>query len=206
MKGVLNFTEKIPPTWLPSFHGKFAHFKTKLCIELVTKGRQKVEKIWASIRVEPAHCPGNFFEYYSPNSSAILQRTNPFTPKEHYSEESHPGPTYGLRLCPIHARISDGNGEIAKISLPKSQFQPGNSIIGLVDFQGAPSGSRICCQLIISLVSVEKSDSNQHRIVHKIEQENCFGTDALSFSIEVPHNATTSFVAKDGKSQTFAYE
>ena len=56
----------------------------------------------------------------------------------------------------MNARISDANGEIAKLILQKRYLQPGSSIMGFVDFRSAPSASRTCCQFMVSLISKEK--------------------------------------------------
>ena len=50
----------------------------------------------------------------------------------------------------MNARISDSNGEIAKLFFHKRCLQPGSSIMGSVDFSSA---SRICCQFLVSLIS-----------------------------------------------------
>ena len=50
----------------------------------------------------------------------------------------------------MNARISDNNGEIAKLFFHKRCLHPGSSIMGSVDFSSA---SRICCQFLVSLIS-----------------------------------------------------
>ena len=55
----------------------------------------------------------------------------------------------------MNARVSDSNGEIAKLFFHKRCLQPGSSIMGSVDFSSA---SRICCQFLVSLISKGISD------------------------------------------------
>ena len=68
--------------------------------------------------------------------------------------------------------------------------------MGFVDFRGAPSVSRICCQFMVSLISKEKlpnSKEIEHRTTKEATVENCIGTDMVSFAIQVPINAIPTF-------------
>ena len=99
----------------------------------------------------------------------------------------------------IYARVSDANGEIAKLSLRRRHFQPGDNIIGLIDFRDTPKAARICSQFSILLIGVESlpqessSTYPEERTVQARTQETCYGTDAVSFHIEVPPKITPTF-------------
>ena len=106
---------------------------------------------------------------------------------------------------PIYARVSDANGEIAKLSLQRRHFQPGENIVGLVDFRETPKAARICCQFSVALVSMDSflsplssssKDSSagpEDRNVQAQHKETCYGTDAISFNLEVPPNVIPTF-------------
>ena len=105
----------------------------------------------------------------------------------------------------FYARISDANGEIAKLSLHKRHFQPGDNILGLVDFRDTPKTARICGQFSVSLVANEtitKQDDpesgddpnvNEDKSVQGRTQETCFGTDTVAFNLPIPLEATPTF-------------
>ena len=105
---------------------------------------------------------------------------------------------------PIYARVSDANGEIAKLSLQRRHFQPGDNIVGLVDFRETPKAARICCQFSVALVSMDSflapissKDSSgttpEDKNVQAQHKETCYGTDAISFNLEVPPNVIPTF-------------
>jgi hypothetical protein len=95
----------------------------------------------------------------------------------------------------MNARISDSNGEIAKLFFHKRCLHPGSSIMGSVDFSSA---SRICCQFLVSLISKEtalpnSAESIEHRTTQEAKLENCIGTEMVSFAVQVPVNAIPTF-------------
>ena len=104
----------------------------------------------------------------------------------------------------FYARISDANGEIAKLSLHRRHFQPGDNILGLVDFRDTPK-TRICGQFSVSLVANETiteqgdpesgDDPNvsEDKSVQGRTQETCFGSDTVAFTLPIPLEATPTF-------------
>ena len=71
--------------------------------------------------------------------------------------------------------------------------------MGFVDFTSA---SRICCQFKVSLISKEtlpNSKEYEHRMIKASTQENCFGTDMVTFAIQVPSNSIPTFANELGE-------
>ena len=68
--------DKYPEEWLPSYRGKYVHFKTKLCLELVTKTEKR--KYWFKIKVDP-QVALIATDINDSDSSNVLKKTNPFT-------------------------------------------------------------------------------------------------------------------------------
>ena len=80
-------------------------------------------------------------------------------------------------------------------------------IKGLVDFRETPKAARICCQFSVALVSMDsflmspissKKDSSgtstpEDKNVQAQHKETCYGTDAISFNLEVPPNVIPTF-------------
>ena len=98
------------------------------------------------------------------------------------------------------ARVSDANGEIAKLCLQRRHVEPGDTITGQVDFRETPQAARTCCQFSMSLIAVETFSPAQvdksipdERTVVAGAHETCIGTDAVSYSITVPENAIPTF-------------
>lgn len=93
----------------------------------------------------------------------------------------------------FQGRISDANGEIGILTLQKCHILAGSSILGHIDFTGAPSKSRICCQFFTALVSVERKDDSEFTTIQAHTQEMCYGTDAVAFTLDIPTSANCSF-------------
>lgn len=210
--GAVMLEERLPENWLPTYSGRFVHFKTKLRLEVMAKdGKMKI--VWLSIRVYPPVV--QFDSGKDGDSSVVLRRTNPFLPStEDYQPVLYtPSLSSGLdslggcSSTAFFARISDANGEIAKLSLLRRHIQPGDSVVGLVDFRDTPAAARTCCQLSVSLVAVEtfppatvivdpgkqNTMPSSSRSIYATTCETCFGTDAISFNVCAPETATPTF-------------
>lgn len=83
-KGILNFDEKLPINWLPSFHGKLVRCKTKLCLEIQTQNgiqHYNTSVFIHQMSEENSVYHGDF------DSSDALKKTNPFLTTSHQVDE-----------------------------------------------------------------------------------------------------------------------
>ena len=103
----ISYEENLPTTWLPSFHGKILHFKTKLRLDVVvkrsdgTKSKLSTSTVWRTIDIAPSLVPKEMLDHSDyqtdakdlimmllekEGSGAALKRTNPFithNPEDH---------------------------------------------------------------------------------------------------------------------------
>ena len=70
--------DEFSDSWLPTYATKTIFFKTKLCLELITKNSQK--KFWFKIKVDPPSTSwmATYDQREDVDSSKVLKRTNPF--------------------------------------------------------------------------------------------------------------------------------
>ena len=70
--------DEFSDSWLPTYATKTIFFKTKLCLELITKNSQK--KFWFKIKVDPPSTSwmATYDQREDLDSSKVLKRTNPF--------------------------------------------------------------------------------------------------------------------------------
>ena len=70
--------DEFSDSWLPTYATKTIFFKTKLCLELITKNSQK--KFWFKIKVDPPSTSwmATYDQGEDVDSSKVLKRTNPF--------------------------------------------------------------------------------------------------------------------------------
>ena len=67
--------------------GKYLHFKTKLCLEIVTKTGQDAKRFWFNVNVDPLASLVGTDHNQDSDSSNVLRRTNPFLTN---SDDVHP--------------------------------------------------------------------------------------------------------------------
>ena len=127
------------------------------------------------------------------NSSGALRKTNPFLT----DLPTKPKVSLVQELCtPFFGRISDANGEIAKVYIRKRHFRVGEPIVGILDFRETPKMSRICAKFVVSLATTETWKNQEDSDVSTVQatfQDVCYGTDLVSFTLDVPQNSTPSF-------------
>ena len=101
-----------------------------------------------------------------------------------------------LRKDPIFTRISDPNGEIAKLNLMRSEVRPGESVYGLLDFRDGVATCTEFCVSLLALESVAKPVSAgkpDERVVHASCCEVVLGMDTTSFELHVPETVAPTF-------------
>ena len=178
----------MPKNWLPTFRGKTLQLTSKLKLELTTY-QGKIHKYLINIPIEAMQqC-----KTIENNSSGALRKTNPFLT----DLPMKPKVSLVQELCtPFFGRISDANGEIAKVYIRKRHFRVGEPIVGILDFRETPKMSRICAKFAVSLATTETWKNQEDSDVSTVQatfQDVCYGTDLVSFTLDVPQNSTPSF-------------
>ena len=184
----LTFEIVLPKNWLPTFRGKTLQLTSKLKLELIAY-QGKIQKFLINIPIEPMQ---PLMKTIENNSSGALHKTNPFLSDLHLK----PKVFLVQELCtPFLGRISDANGEIAKVFIQKRHFQVGDPIIGTIDFRETPKLTRICAKCVVSVVTTEtwKNPDSDMSTVQATFQDICYGTDFVSFSLDIPQNSTPTF-------------
>ena len=187
-KEILGFEAYLPKNWLPTFRGRTLQLTSKLKLELTTY-QGKIHKYLINIPIEAMQqC-----KTIENNSSGALRKTNPFLT----DLPMKPKVSLVQELCtPFFGRISDANGEIAKIYIRKRHFRVGEPIVGILDFRETPKMSRICAKFVVSLATIETWKNQEDSDVSTVQatfQDICYGTDLVSFTLDVPQNSTPSF-------------
>ena len=190
-KVILGFEACLPKNWLPTFRGRTLQLTSKLKLELTTH-QGKVHKYLINIPIEPMQ---PLLKTIENNNSGALRKTNPFLT----DLPTKPKVSLVQELCtPFFGRISDANGEIAKVVIRKRHFKVGEPIIGILDFRETPKLARICARFVVSLATTEtwKNQEDSEKDVSTVQatfQDICYGTDFVSFTLDVPQNSTPSF-------------
>ena len=186
--GVVFMEASLPMNWMPTFRGKSLHMSTKLRLELVTDNM--IKKYLIPIKIEPLKIATK--EPFETHSDNALQKSNPFLKEPNQGNKILA--LQGLST-PFYGRISDVNGEIAKVVLHKRHFQVGDPIIGIMDFRGISKSSRICAYFVVSLMAIEywKNENSSIFTAHESRHETCLGTDFVSFTLDVPKSSTPTF-------------
>lgn len=114
------------------------------------------------------------------------------------------------RKEPVFARISDSNGEIAKLLMMRTDVKPGDILCGFLDFR---SGNSVCTEYCVKLVAIEevpegivpKMDKKKPNKSHFVESnyygtvsEVVLGLDTTSFDMAIPPLATPTFSSDTG--------
>ncbi|TRY67337.1 hypothetical protein TCAL_15840, partial [Tigriopus californicus] len=143
----------------------------------------------------------------SPKTQLKNNCTNPFLPASEQSEdlELRRMSMQPERKEPVFARISDSNGEIAKMLLIRTDVKPGDILCGFLDFR---SGTSVCTEYCVKLVAIEEVPdgiapqmNKKKPNKSKTEESNYYGTvsevvlglDTTSFDMAIPPLATPTF-------------